>query len=302
MAKKIVYIGSFFNLWDEEGNAQAFESLGHKVFRFQEDEIDHIKALNEIEKINPDLVVHSKLKIKVGRDQLMAQLRKKYPTVYWSFDLYLGYHRDRLVGTDPLFKSKYVMTPDGGHDEVWKKRGINHKLLRQGICKDFCYKGKVRSEYKYDVVFVGTENRLWIDRTLLCSALQMSNFRFKWFGQFNTLQVRGHNLNDLYASAKIVVGDSVYSPYYWSNRIYETLGRGGFLIHLDIPGLRDEYKAYEHFIPYKLGNLRGLTEKIEYYLKHPEERARIASQAQEWTIKNHTLERRCEQLFKYIGL
>jgi spore maturation protein CgeB len=121
-----------------------------------------------------------------------------------------------------------------------------------------------------------------------------------WYGNSNPDEVRGHSLNKVYSSAGVIIGESVYAPFYWSNRIYETLGRGGFCVHPNIPGLKDEYTPYEHFIPYRHGDYEGLFEIIDYYLKHPEKRKAIGTAAYEHTKKNHTQSVRCKQLLDVL--
>ena len=57
--------------------------------------------------------------------------------------------------------------------------------------------------------------------------------------------VRGQDLQDLCASVDVVIGDSCFAgtglPNYWSDRIPETLGRGGLLVHPYVPGLEDHF-------------------------------------------------------------
>ena len=54
--------------------------------------------------------------------------------------------------------------------------------------------------------------------------------------------MRGADLNDLYASVKIAVGDSCYadrSTRYFSDRAFEAPGRGAFSLFPRIPALTD---------------------------------------------------------------
>ena len=55
--------------------------------------------------------------------------------------------------------------------------------------------------------------------------------------------VKMDNLNDLIASCKVIIGESIIHPYYWSNRIYETIGRGGFCLHAYHEGIENEYTS-----------------------------------------------------------
>lgn len=293
---RITYIGSFKNLWDEEGNARALESLGHEVTRISEIDPDFYEKIEESIASKPDAIFFAKLKLPYGRDQLFDQMRKnKIPTICWNFDLYIGLDRESFLRTDPIFKADYVFTPDGGHEKQFRDRNINHYCVRQGIAKEYCYMGEFQPKHNRDVVFVGCENRQWKQRTEMCNAL-MDYPTFYWHGKINTLDVRGHKLNSLYASAKTVVGDSVYSPYYWSNRLYETLGRGAFTFFMEIEGLEDEYEPYKHYIPFKMGDWKELKKKINHYLDRPDERDNIRKAALEHTLNNHTLEHRVKQI------
>jgi spore maturation protein CgeB len=103
----------------------------------------------------------------------------------------------------------------------------------------------------------------------------------------------------LYNSAKIVIGDSVYSPQYWSNRIYETLGRGGFLIHPNVPGIEKEYEPWKEFIPYDYNDFTSLKEKIDYFLTKPKEREKI-QMAGFIKTRDYILEERCRSFLKLV--
>ena len=299
--KRIAYIGNFGADWNEEGNAKAIEKLGIQVLRLEENEFIFDRDVAKITKFSPDLILFAKLKLMVMRDVFVREMKKKYKTACWTFDLYFGLRREKTLKTDPVFKADYVFSPDGGHDKEFKEKGINHYLLRQGIHEDYCFKGTYKKEYDHDVIFVGSENYQWPSRTELCFWLQKTyGNRFHWYGRLNTLEIRGTKLNDLYASAKIVIGDSVYSPNYWSNRLYETLGRGGFLLFPEILGLDKEYTPYKHYIPFKFDDYRGLKEKIDYFLTKPAERLKIANSAFEHTKNNHTLNHRVKTLIDII--
>lgn len=277
---KIAFIGKFTKLHDEEYIAQSFESLGHEVTRLKPN-------------INPiDLQRHLSYKY----DMLLyckwdnPGIKINTKTVCWLFDLYFDYAREYQVNIRNFFKSQYVFTTDGGHGDKWKQYGINHQCLRQGIFKDECFIKE--SEPIYDVVFVGSESPLYLERNQIMEWAS-KNYSFRWFGKKNTDEVRGTQLNDLYAKAKIVIGNSYYSPYYWSNRVVETLGRGGFLIHQEVEGIKEEYP---YLVTYKRGDLKDLKSKIDYYLSHDEEREDIRKKNFEWVKERYTMDKKCAEL------
>ena len=286
---KIAFIGSFGNKWDEEGIARSFEKIGIKILRFEENFFNPDAFEKSVAREKPDIILFAKLKVMVGKERIFTT---GIPTVSWSFDLFRGLPRQTWIKTHAMFKADLVLTPDGGNDVWWRGNGINHKVLRQGLYDEYYYKAD--REKKYDVVFVGSRLSNLIYRQEL-SIFLGKHYNFNWVGAENTLECRGHQLNELYAESKIVIGDSVPSPNYWSNRIYEVLGRGGFLISPKVEGLEKEYEYYKHFVPYT--NFENLKEKIDYFLVHPEEREKIAQAGFEQT-KNYLLTERCKEFLK----
>lgn len=299
---KIVYLGNFTRLYDEEGIAKSLEKLGHTVIRIAEQ--GYIATTpQEIVKEGPDFVLYAKLKIPMVWRQGFFQAMRDYKikTVCWIPDLFIGLGREKYINVpESIFQADFVCTPDGGHDEKWKEWGINHHTLRQGIYDEECYSGEAQN-LPSSIAFVGTQNGEFPYRQKLMMELARHySDMFRWYGRLTSYEIRGSHLNELFASIPIIIGDSVYSPQYWSNRIYETLGRGGFLIHPNIPGLEKEFIYYKHFVPYDYGDMDGLFEKIDYYLTHDTERKFIAQQGQEFVKENHTLLHRCRQLLKIV--
>lgn len=289
---RIAFIGKFRRLHDEEYIARSFEQIGCDVFRVEESLLSH-QMIGLIEEYNPDLVLWTKLK--VPEPKRIVEAFKEYKTVSWVFDLYWNYDRQNQLINHPAFKAKYVFTTDGGNDNRFKQIGLNHRCVRQGILKEECL--LVKGTPEDVIVFVGSDNILNGERQKKLSFLEQEyGAKFKWYGKFNTNELRGLDLNNLYANSKIIIGDSVYSPYYWSNRVVETLGRGGFLIHRDVEGIKEEYP---YLVTYD-GTNEDLKAKIDYYLTHEEERQEIIKKNFEWVRDNYTMDKKCQDLLNYI--
>lgn len=289
---RIAYIGGFDKMWDEEYIARAFESLGHDVAKIRE---SRNRIVMDLEEYKPDIIIWAKLRVPYPEHILQWAKNHKVPTVCWIWDLYWGYQREHFIKTNPMFKADYVITSDGGHNDKWEEVGIKHDCVRQGIYERECYLETSRTK-EYDVIFVGTYNPYNFERNDMLELIE-KDFDFHWFGKYNADEVRGPKLNRLFGKSKIVVGDSVYSPQYWSNRVVETLGRGGFLIHQDVPGLKEEYP---YLVTYKRGDYKDLKRKIKYYLKNTKERNEIIKKNFEWVKKNHLCKHRCEQLLQCV--
>lgn len=161
--------------------------------------------------------------------------------------------------------------------------------------------------WRYDVIFVGAKNyhAEHSYRPNLINWLQTTfPQQFYLFGGDGLGVVRGDRLNKLYASTKVVVGDTLCLnfdyPYYWSDRIYETIGRGGFIIHPYIKGIEEHFENGRHCVFYQYGDFEHLKSLIEYYIEHDEEREKIRIAGHEHVKANHTYKHRWQQILSEI--
>ena len=300
MTKRIIYYGDFtLKHYTERYIAHAFRELGYEVLCLQEDKItiNNIDSLvKEIQDYEPELVLFSKGSPKGDMKGVIEALKEKnITTVCWLFDLYFGLpfgdRAEKLKNKVAPYISEYLITTDGGHKEDFKELGYNTYCVRQGIHEPEAI--LYDREKVHEVIFVGADhfrNRAWL----------FEGLKDKYAGKFEKLgfpkEIRGLELNELYASTKVVVGDSQPSPNYWSNRIYETLGRGGFLIHPDVQGLEKEFTNGVHLVTYKRGDMHQLCKLIDYYLLHDEEREKIRRAGFEHVKNNFTYKNRVKEL------
>jgi hypothetical protein len=186
---------------------------------------------------------------------------------FWGLNI--SDKREHGIGRHPFWHTDKVFTADGGHQAEFEARGVNHIWLPPAIAARHCYRGISQERFAVDVAFVGSAryHPEYAFRTQLIDWLtKVYGARFRRFaGDTASGVVRERALNDLYASAKVIVGDSCFagSPYYWSDRVPETLGRGGFLIHPATPGLH-----IDGLVTYAPGDLGELREKIDMWVKH----------------------------------
>jgi spore maturation protein CgeB len=85
--------------------------------------------------------------------------------------------------------------------------------------------------------------------------------------------------------AKIILGADITNEVegYWSNRLWLTLGCGGFFMTSYVPGIEKYFKNKTHLL-------------IEEYLSKPAERLRIARQGYEFVHKHHTFHHFAERV------
>jgi len=93
------------------------------------------------------------------------------------------------------------------------------------------------------------------------------------------------------------VGDHCFAgaPRYSSDRLYETVGRGGFIIYPETEGVTEEIPG---LVTYKPQDMRDLVSKINFWLadENQAERIRRRNEAHEWVKKNATYTNRMQTL------
>lgn len=288
---KIVFIARFKQVWDEEPIAWAFEQCGVQVIRIEERTALRKDIISVIDREKPDLVLFTKLNTPQEPTTLIQEIRQMgIPTVSWTFDLLKGHPtREKMMDSFKWLNADYNFITDGGHDY-----GKNTFVLRQGIPDRFNYIAKPDKEkYPNKIAFVGTDNSHFPARKKLMSELEdVYGDDFHWYGRNDAFEVRGDDLNVLCATVPIIIGCSMPSPYYWSNRLYEIQGRGGFMIFPEIEGIHEEYPS---LVTYKMGDTEDLVDKIDFYLSNEEKRVKTAYNAFEHTKNNHLFTHRAKQ-------
>lgn len=284
---RIFYIGKFDTPSRTENYVtHALTRLGCQVIRHDAFQCQRLTKLKRtIKEHAPQVVLFSKQDRSYNAELIKWCRDVGIPTVTWVWDLFWGYRPER----PHQFKADLLFSTDGGHDAHWERYGANHQVLRQGIHRPD--HKMFEREKTCDVIYAG--GIYPYRRTLL-------RFVRKHFGLTIFQNTRGLALNRRMARSKIVLGDSYPSPHYWSNRIYETLGRGGFLLHPETEGLDEEFEDGVHYVSYKRGDFDGLAETIEYYLTHPRERERIRVQGFDHVGRHYTYDDRCRVLLREI--
>lgn len=228
---KIAYYGNFNTTHQTEYYiAEALERYGFNVIRV---------SRNKTNVVDCDYILFGKL----YNDDLINKAKKKgIPTICWVFDLYRNFNvYERKAKSH--FKADIVITTDGDD---------GYPTIRQGIHKP--EKRMIKEKLIYDVIFIGSA--YYKERKELIERVKPKIFQ----------GIRGMRLNKLLGQSKIVLGDSYPASNYWSNRVYEMTGRGGFMIHPKVNGLPDYIPQFE----------RGKEQElIQYYLENDNEREKL---------------------------
>lgn len=306
----IVFVGNFEPQFSTENDLRwTLEDMGHQVIACQENKALTNDILAKALAADMFLYVHThewETPGSVPMREVIKQLhRQGKPTVAFHLDYWYGLKRQADVGKDAFWSCDYVFTADGDpKSQQWfESLGIKHYWSPPAVVKRDCYMAEEVPALRQDVIFVGSSiyHEEWPYRMQIISWLK-ANYgeRFSHYGNGGIRNIRGHELNQLYASAKVVVGDSLCLGFdhknYWSDRVYETRGRGGFLIHPDIEGLDD------HLVTYPYRNFAHLKTLIDYYLTHDNEREKARLDQFNFVLQCQTYHDRFAKIFKTIGL
>lgn len=295
----ILYIGKFANFFSTENYvSHALGELGHRIVKLPYRDLKTLEqAVGIIRAHKIDMVLFSKPSNPIFKDLCKYCKRTKVTTVTWLWDLFFGFPGGRVFPKQARY-SDYVFSTDGGHDIDWVNMGINHQVLRQGIHHPDAFMHPPK--YKYDIVFIGNTYRIaaYSERLSILGSLR------KRYGRRFRIEcnIRGADLNKFLSQSRIVVGHSIDSPHYWSNRIYEVLGRGGFLLHPHTEGLEEEFKEGVHYVGYDRDNPNDLFAKIDHYLKATDEQEAIRERGHALVKEFYTYETRCRELIEKINM
>lgn len=305
----VAYVGNFRPPHSTENHiARALETVGHEVVRLQEGFVDW----SMIPGVDCDFVLWTTTYDYAGPatfDEQRAWLKAtKVPVVGYHLDRWWGLEREHRVHKSPFFRwTTMLCTADGGHQDEFASLGIEHVWMPPAVSTAECEPGTPRAELASDVVFVGSwqggYHAEWTHRPELVKWLQRNygfgTRRCRFWPEKGRPALRGEQLRDLYASVKVCVGDSCLvdgATRYWSDRIPETLGRGGYLIHPDVVGLEEHFADGVHLDTWQVGNWEELQYRIDWALEHQEYRQKVASEGREWVLAEHTYEVRMRQL------
>lgn len=295
--------------------AKALEANGHEVRRLQENRADTWTDPASIEGLDlflwtrtgwswPDATGWSWEQAVEYQRALLAALRmRRIPSAGIHLDLWHGLDRVGQIANEPFFGVDLLCTADGGHEAEWVAAGVNHRWLPPGVSEFECGGGTFNRRLASDVAFVGSWRPGYHHesphRAELVSWLR-STYRNRcrfWGGAGRSM--RGPALRDLMASVKVFVGDSCrvgQLARYWSDRIPETVGRGGFLLHPYLEGIEEHFTDGEHLRLWPVGDWGELRRLVDYYVAHDEERRRIAEQGRRHVLETATYTVRVRQL------
>ena len=315
----IVFLGNFEVSYSSENHhAKSLESLGHTVCKLQERTIKDSFILQQA--MNSDLFiwVHTHnwaTPGRLGMANVLEELKKaNIPTMTYHLDLWFGLERQKDLEEDDFYKTigHFFATDKLMTDWFNENTNVKGHFLPAGVYDKECYihEDYNKDEFDYDVIFVGSKRYHHEHKyraELIDFLRRIYGKRFLHVGgDGDTGTVRGNDLNRIYAKSRVAVGDSLNIdfnyPYYTSDRLFESTGRGGFTIYPRIKGLEEYFIDGEEIVFYEHGNLEDLKSKIDQYLDDNSTRELIRLNGHERTKQEHTYIHRWATIIKELGL
>lgn len=232
------------------------------------------------------------------------------PAIGYHLDIWWGLKRQSQIDIEPFFEVDLLVTADGGHDADWAAGGFNHVWFPPGVSLGECEPGMYRSDLASPIAFVGNWQGDYHPES--AHRHQLVKWLSETYGSTCAFwprpghhALRGADLRDLYASVDVLVGDSCFCgsslKNYWSDRIPESLGRGGYLLHPAVVGMGEQgFVNGETLGTWSAGQWGQLARAIEWALDNPDERRSVAAAGKALVVKKHTYERRMEQLVELL--
>lgn len=303
----IGFIGNFVPPFSTENDRKwSLEKLGHTVIPFQENDT----TPEELQIVMPSLDLllyshtHDPAYVIPDLISVFAEYKKaKIPTVSVHLDRWAWLKRVEDVGKEATWFTEYLFMADFSPEaqELYKSFNLNAHYLRPGVVERDCYmQSPDPAVYPHEIVFIGSKGYHpeypfrpqlidWLEKTY--------GDRFGHYGNDGLGVVRGDDLNQLLATAKIVVGDSCFGgrPNYVSDRYYEVRGRGGFLLHPYVDGVDHAGVGI-----YKHQDFDSLARTIDFYLRDGQAREDQRILGFEHVKKHENYTKRMEEMLEVI--
>jgi hypothetical protein len=214
--KFILYGNLSVDYCSEVHHAKSIQALGHEVIGLQETVVPTEQVLAQSLQADALIWIHSHGFNNPGNISMIEVLRKlkqaKVKTLAYHLDLYMPLPRwEDYKNSEYLNELDYFFTVDALMAD-WLNTNTSCKgvFLPAGVLADECYMLDI-PRIK-DVVFTGSYyyHPEWSYRPQLIDWLRNTyGDRFTHHGSGGLPNLRGHELNKLYSSSKIVVGDTL---------------------------------------------------------------------------------------------
>lgn len=217
-------------------------------------------------------------------------------TIIMLGDDYVRYEETRPIWQ--LFN--VIVTMDSYAYEKRKKEGLSNVFLSQWGFNHFLYRDFHLSRI-YDVAFIG---QCYGKRPFLIEELRKRGVNVLTFGRGwpNSKRLSQSDVIKTYNQSKIIFNSFITSKdtIGINGRDFEATGCGSLSVTQGISEIKKFFIPGKEIITYT--DLDDAAKKIRYYLAHDEERKMIARAGHERALRDHTYEKRFNEIFKTVGL
>lgn len=236
--------------------------------------------------------------------KIMQQLRGENPTmlcINWNGDYWPQVYLDPAM-LDLLRWFDLALCVNDDMVAEYRERGIPSAYWQVASEQPT----QILQMPKYDVVFLANARDMgrkrfgeWLKSLPYDVALYGSGWGRLGSGDTHYDFAASHAIMQ---NAAICIGDNQFPDTrgFVSNRFFETLYAGGFLIHQRVKGL-DELTGFvegKHYIGFD--TLKELQELIHYYMSNPAERKKIAKAGRRYARRFHSFDARVKELVTKI--
>jgi spore maturation protein CgeB len=293
---KILYVAKHGNgdNDDEGAIAYALTKLGHKVTCVHE---------QHAHKISDEGAYDFALFHKFENLPIIQRWSPDTPRCFWYFDLVT--HNDWDLKLRSASRVQWMRAAEKVFhvgfmtDGDWAKQSDKWVHLPQGADERVVAYGDAGHGPLYNILFTGTTihggKRLEHIRELQHRYKQ----QFTIIGDRNKKRYHGRELADITARTRVMVApDAPVTDLYWSNRVYQCLGFGGFLLHPYCEGLTKHFEHGKEIIFYR--DRKELVDLIDHYNTDDrdiaEERLVCGLTGLDRVRREHLYQHRCETL------
>lgn len=309
---RIAFLGNYVvDYTSETHHAKTLEALGHRVTRLQETKANPRQIRDASRHCDLFVWIHTHGFHTPQVEELLTEaVASGIPVITYHLDLWKGLEREKDMGTDPYWRvlTDFFTVDPQMATYLTENTDIRGHYLPPAVFGPECYMAEPTSD-QFDVVFVGSygyhpEHSY---RPKLIDWLRDTyGSRFRHYGGGGLPTVRGAELNQVYANARVAVGDTLSLnfdyPGYFSDRLFECPGRGGFQIFPRIKGIENHFVEDEEIVLYTFADFDELKAKIDYYVEHDEEREAIRRAGHERTKAENTYHDRWRHILNMLGL
>ena len=190
----------------------------------------------------------------------------------------------------------YFLATNKGLIDAYRRAGVVNPIYFTGACDRYDHRRRrpLLPIWKSDIAFIGRarpdESRVTLTRKL-DERFDVKIYGRSWseFGLKATLKtVTPRSYGLICGGAKIMLGADITSEVegYWSNRLWLTLGCGGFFLTQYVKGMENYFENKQHLVWYH--DEQECLRLAEEYLAKPGERRRIAREGYHLVHEQHT--------------